>query len=382
VRVTPGGYALAVLAAVASALTLPAAAPGRPGAAYLAAGIGVAALLLASLVMHEIGHALVARRHGAQVGEIAVGFLGTSRHGGYELPGPKGQWRTAAAGPAVSIALAGVMAGAAAGLAAAGIDRLGMLILGFAALANGVFGVLSVLPGTGPDGGRIVRALTWARTGNPAKADMVAARAGQVTGVVVTLAGIAIVALGYLTGLWLALLGVLAFASSRGQARQLLVVQALAGLRVRDIVPLNPAAPRAGWQSWQTVESFLAELAGRAEQAERQAAPGTAVFPLHDFDGRPAGLLTLSQLAAVPPDGRESLRLRDIATPLPHLVTTTADEPLTGLLGRLTGWPKAPAAVHTAGHALVLDDDGMLAGIITPADLTRAGQLGALRRTR
>src|SRR5262249_52853494 len=151
-----------------------------------------ALLLLGSLIMHEIGHALVARRHGARVREVSVGFLGTSQHGSYELPGPKGQWRTAAAGPAVSLILAALTAGAAAGLEAAGIDRLGMLVLGFAALANGIFGVLSLLPGTGPDGGRIVRALTWARTGNPARADLVAARAGQVTGAVLTLAGIAV----------------------------------------------------------------------------------------------------------------------------------------------------------------------------------------------
>jgi Zn-dependent protease len=425
VRLTGGAFFLALLATAVGALSLSAAAPGRTAAAYMAAGVAVAAALLLSLILHEVGHALVARRHGAHTRgsptrDISVGFFGTSAHGSYDLPGPRGQWRSAAAGPAVSLGLAALAAAAAFGLAALGVDRLAMLVLAAVALINGALGVISLLPGAGPDGGRIVRALTWARTGNPAKADLVAARAAQVTGIALVAGGVTVVALGHITGLWLALIGFLAFAAARAQLRRLLVVAALAGMRVSDIVPVRaPVAaaaapdstapdatgpdatgpdaaasdtttphtagtasnPPASWQSWQTVESFMAEqgLTGAAPGGMMMQ-PAAAVFPLHDFDGRPAGLLTLTQLATVPPDRREALRLREIATPVEFLVTTTADEPLTGLMDRLSGLPRVPAAVHTAGHALILDADGRLAGVVTPADLARAGQVGALRR--
>ena len=128
--------------------------------------------------------------------------------------------------------------------------------------------------------------------------------------------------------------------------------------------------------------AFLDDQGLGAAPRPGQAPAGSpaAVFPLHDFDGRPGGLLTLSQLAAVPAGRQDDRRLRDIATPRAHLVTTTPDEPLTSLIGRMSGWPAVPAAVHTAGYALVLGPEGELAGVVTPADLGRAAQLGALRQ--
>jgi hypothetical protein len=59
-------------------------------------------------------------------------------------------------------------------------------------------------------------------------------------------------------------------------------------------------------------------------------------------------------------------------------VMTTPDEPLNDLIARLSVRPGVPAALHTAGHALVLDADGVVAGVLTPADFVRATQLGAL----
>jgi hypothetical protein len=60
------------------------------------------------------------------------------------------------------------------------------------------------------------------------------------------------------------------------------------------------------------------------------------------------------------------------------VVTTTPDEPLGQLLSRLSIRPAIPAALHTAGHALVVTEDGAPAGVLTPDDFRRAGQLGRL----
>jgi Zn-dependent protease len=426
IRLTPGGYVLAIAALVAGGISLPAAAPGRTAAAYLFAAVLLAALLVGSLILHEVGHAFSARRHGVRVDEISVGLFGSTVHGNHELAGPRAQWRVAAAGPAATLALAGVLGGVAAGVAAIGNDRLAVVVFTIAALGNAVLGVLSLLPGAGPDGGRIVRAFTWARTGDPAKAGVMAARTGQVTGVVMATAGAVVIALGFAAGLWLSLIGILAFATSRSQARQLLTAAALTGLRVRDVLPpgtwedgTSPRGtpPQVGVQAWLTVEAFIASQsagddadsadlgtarnlgnagnqanAGNPDYArnpgDTRTVPGTpglagsgaSAFPLVDFDGRPAGLLTLGQLAAVTPDRHDTVRLRDIATPLAHVVTTTGDEPAANLLGRLSVWPRIPVAVHTAGHALVLHPDGALAGVLTPADMARATKLGTLRQ--
>jgi Zn-dependent protease len=377
-RLTIGGYLLMIAALLVSGLSLPIAAPGWPPVAYLAAATAVALLLLVSLVLHELAHAVAARRHGVRVSQITVGFLGGTRHGWYDLPGPRAQWRVAAAGPVASLVMAGLCAAAAAGLSALAVGQLTVLALTTAAWLNVLLGVFSGLPGAGPDGGRIVRALTWARTGDPARAGLVAARAGQITGAIVAAAGLAALLLGHPAGLWIGLIGVLAITASRAETRRLRTEAALSGLRVRDIVPrLEPAAAAA--QAWQTVQAFL-DGEGNGPQPELAGAP--SAVPIRDFDGRPAGILTLSQLAAVPPDRRDTVRLSNVATPLAQVITTSLDEPMQHLLGRLSVRPASPAALHTAGHALVLNADGSAVSVLTPADFARASQLGALRTGR
>jgi Zn-dependent protease len=376
IRLTGGAYLLAMLAVVVSALSLGAAVPGWPTSAYAAATAGVVIVLLASMIGHELAHAVAARRHGAGSGEISVGFFGGTVHGRYKLPTPRAQWHAAAAGPAVSLAAAGISVAAAAGLAALGAGQLTVLVFAVAAWINAVLGVASLLPGAGLDGGRIIRAIAWARTGDPVRAGLTAARTGRATGAALAATGLAALALGYTAGLGLGLIGFLMIAASRAEARQVLLTAALAGLRVRDILPPSPVA---AIHSWQTVRAFL-DGEGPAVVRAGPAGSAATAFPLRDFDGGLAGILTLSQLAAVPAGRREAARLSEVATPIAHVVTTTPDEPLSDLLARMAVRPVIPAALHTMGYALVLGDDGALAGVLTPAHIARASQVGALYR--
>jgi Zn-dependent protease len=369
IRLTVGGYLLAMLVAAAGALTLPAAAPGRSIGAYLAATAGLVALVLASVAGHELAHAILARRHGASMTEVLVGFFGGISHGRHDLTTARAAWRVAAAGPAASLLAAGISTGAALGLSALGAGLLPVTVFAALAWINSFLVIFNLLPGAGLDGGRIVRAVAWARSGDPTRAGLVAARFGQVTGAVLAAAGVAAIALGHLTGIWIGLLGLIMVSASRAEARQTLTTAALSGLRVGDILPgRQPQAPAA--QAWQTVQAFL-------DGGDPAAGIATA-FALRDFDGSPAGLLTLSQLAAVPADHRDAVRLSQVATPLAYVVMTTPNEPLNDLIARLSVRPGVPAALHTAGHALVLDADGGVAGVLTPADFVRATQLGAL----
>jgi Zn-dependent protease len=369
IRLTVGGYLLAMLAAAAGALTLPAAAPGRSIGAYLAATAGLVALILASVAGHELAHAIVARRHGASVTEVLVGFFGGMSHGRHDLTTARAAWRVAAAGPTASLLAAGISTGAALGLSALGAGLLPVTVFTALAWINSFLVIFNLLPGAGLDGGRIVRAVAWARSGDPTRAGLAAARFGQVTGTVLAAAGVAAIALGHLTGIWIGLLGLIMVSASRAEARQTLTTAALSGLRVGDILPhRQPQAPAA--QAWQTVQAFL-------DGGDPAAGIATA-FALRDFDGSPAGLLTLSQLAAVPADHRDAVRLSQVATPLAYVVMTTPNEPLNDLIARLSVRPGVPAALHTAGHALVLDADGAVTGVLTPADFVRATQLGAL----
>lgn len=392
IRFTGGAFILAAFVILAASISLPQYAGGRTTAAYIAAGVAIAILMLASLTLHELGHALAARRRGVSIRDIIIGFAGGTAHGAGdgELTGPKAQWRVAAAGPAVSLTLAAITGGAAAALAVTGVEELVMLILASVAVINAAVGVLGLLPGAGPDGSRIVRALAWARTGDPARAGVTASRAGQVTGLALVAGGLTLIAIGLVAGLWVTLIGIMAYASSRSELRQQRFSAVLAGLRVRDV--MQPVEPGSAAQSWQTVAEFLDEHGlGAYAAAPGAARPGATrfgmpgatatAFALREWSGEPGGLLTLSQLAAVPEDRREATRLREVATPMGHLVTAMPDEQLTDVLPRMSVLPRIPAAMHTAGHALALSPDGSIVGLLTPADLSRAGQFGALRRS-
>jgi Zn-dependent protease len=378
VRLTPGFYLLCMLTVLASAMALPGIAPELPAVVYLAATAGFVAALLVSLVTHELAHGVVARRYGAATREIRIGFFGGPWHGNGEFSTPRALWRVAAAGPAASLLIAGMSIAAAVGLAGLGAGPLPVFVLAITAWINILFAVVNALPGAGLDGGRIVHAWAWGRSGDRARAAVTAARVGQFTGALLTAGGIALFALGYANGAWAGLMGLLMVGASRAQAREVLTIAALTGLRVADILPLGP--PRAV-SGWLTVQAFLDdEMHGgaRADQALGMATSGATAFPVRDFDGRTTGLLTLSQLAVVSAPRRDALRIADVATPVGHVVTTTVDEPLGRLVSRLARRPTIPAALHTAGHALVLGDDGVAAGVLTPADLARASQLGAL----
>ncbi len=393
VTLTPGACVLGVLAAGLGAVTLPALDPGRSLAGYLAAAAGVVVVLLASMVAHELAHSIMARRYGLSV-PVTVGLFGGVRHGrarrpgsaaGQELPGPRAQGQVAAAGPLTSLLLGLASAVAAVTASALGAGLLVVAVAAAAAWVNGLLAVANLVPGAGLDGGRIVRALAWARSGDPARASLIAARFGQVSGAILVAAGVTALALGHLTGLWLGLIGLLMAGASRAEAGQVRTPAALAGVRVRDILPpdggLGPTA-----RGWQTVQDFLGEdfpgqdvpgqdVLGR----DRPGHHGAAAYPVRDFDGQLSGLVTLAQLLAVPENRRSGTRLSQVATPVACLTFTTLDETVTGLRARVAVRPGSAAARHTTGHALVLGPSGELAGLLTPADFAGAVQSGASR---
>jgi Zn-dependent protease len=375
-----------VLAAGFSAITLPAVDPGRSVAGYLAAAVGVVFVLLASMVAHELAHSVTARRYRLRV-PVTVGLFGGLWHGRAqrpgssaepELPTPRAQWQVAAAGPLTSLLLAVISVAAVGLLPVLGAGLLAVAVAAAAAWINGLLAVANLVPGAGLDGGRIVRALAWARSGDSTRAGLIAARFGQVSGAILTAAGVSALALGHPTGLWLGLVGLLMVAASRAEASQVRTSAALAGVLVRDVLPPDGGlAPTT--RGWQTVQAFLDQQSLDEDGGDQLARLGATAYPVRDFDGQLSGLVTLTQLLAVPVSHRGATRLSQVATPVAYLAFTTLDEPLTGLRARLSTAPASPAALHTAGHALVLGPSGELAGLLTPADFARAAQFGALR---
>jgi Zn-dependent protease len=337
---------------------LPAQVPGLTPAAYWLAGAAGAVLFLGSLLAHEIGHALVARRAGLRVRGITLWLLGGVAQLEDEPASPGDELRVAIVGPAVSLALAVGFGLAAVALSVAGGPALVGVVATWLALANAVLAVFNLLPAAPLDGGRVLRGLLWRRHGNRVRASVTATRAGVWVGSGLIGYGL----LGALTGwgigtLWTALIGWFLVTAARQERDQALLGRGLGGLRADQVMATAPALAPA----WFTVDAFL----------RNYVEPWQAtILPLRSFDGHPGGVVTAAALYAVPHDRRHIVRAGDVAIPMSALLVVAPDQPVGDLTARLAGGRTVAAVV--AG--------GQLLGLITADDLARAAAQGGRPR--
>ena len=338
---------------------LPGLVPGLVPSTYWLAAVVATGLFLGSLLAHEIGHALVARRAGLRVRSITLWLLGGVAQLEDEPASPADDLRVAIVGPAISLALAVGFGVAAAALGLLGAPAVAVAALGWLAIANVALALFNLIPAAPLDGGRVLRALLWRRHGNRARAAVTAATAGQVTGYVLIGYGLLGVVTGWGFGtLWTVLIGWFLVAAARQERDHTVVRDGLARVRVADVMtPTTVLAP-----AWFTVDALL------RDQAAAWGPDGAAALPLRSFDGQPAGVVTIAALESVPPSQRHLVRAGDVAVPAWAVAVARPDEPASALLGRLRG--SSGIAVVVAG--------GELVGVVTQAQVVRAvtGGLG------
>src|SRR6476661_4789416 len=169
-------------------------------------------LFLASLLAHELGHSIVAQRNGMQVRGITLWMLGGVAQLDGRMPSAGGEFRIAAAGPAVSYLLGGVFLGLWGLGGALGAPSLLVEAFGWLGFVNLVLGTFNLIPAAPLDGGRILAGAVWAITGNRTRAEIVATRVGQAFGVALIVGGIVgtVVRVPFLS-LWTALMGMFVY---------------------------------------------------------------------------------------------------------------------------------------------------------------------------
>lgn len=333
------------------ASTLPGTVKGYSHGAYWLAGVCGALVLLASLVAHELAHAVVARRAGVAVGSVTLWLFGGVTTLGSEAKTPKAAFRIAIAGPATSLALAAIFFGLVAALPSLGAAPIVGGVASWLAGINLLLGLFNLLPGAPLDGGRVLRAFLWRRHGDSVRASIGAAHAGRVVAFILIGLGLAEFLLGGLVGgVWLAFIGWFIFAASREEEMRISTQQMFSGVRVADAMTARPhTAP-----GWITVDDFVQ----RYVLGDRHSA-----YPVVDRSGSISGLITLRQLRDVAPGRRTTTTVGEVAQPLHEVPSGTPQEPLTALLERM-----APAGHRS--RALVFDGDQVV-GIVTPADVAR-----------
>ena len=354
--------ALAIVLLIVSGLAggqLPNAYPRHSTVVYVMAALITAVLFLASLLAHELAHAAVARRNGVDVQSITLWLLGGVAQLRGEPRSPGSDFRIAVIGPLTSLVvglLFGMLATVAVMLDA---DRMLTGLLAYLAATNIVLAVFNLLPAAPLDGGRVLRAALWHRTGDRERSAITAARSGRAFGFL--LAGLGLLQ-ALLTqtwnGLWLVLVGWFLVSAATAEEQQARTTSKLSGLRVNDVMTKDPVVADGSMH----LDVFVDRLA----MTNRFSS-----YPLVDHEGRLNGLVTLNRVRAVPGGRWPDTRLRDVACPSEEVPTTGPEEPLTTLLPRLQGCAD--------GRAVVLDEQGRVIGIISSTDISRAMQLVDLR---
>ncbi|WP_432138144.1 site-2 protease family protein [Streptomyces sp. bgisy154] len=345
--------------------------PDRPTWQYWFASAVTAVLFLLSLLAHEISHALVARRNGVVVEDITLWLLGGLARLRSEASTPGAELRIAGVGPLVSLVLGALFALAAGLLALFTEGGLAVGALAWLAGINIVLAVFNALPAAPLDGGRLLRAAVWWKTGSLLRATTVATAAGRLLGWVLVGTGLYLVLLGdVFSGIWLVVIGWFVTAVATAEGGQARLREVLGGIPVRDAMSADPVTVPAA----TTVAEFLtdpryryrhsafpvldADTAGAAETGNTaRTAEGT-----RDGAGTVVGLVTLKAADAVPGAERTSTAVARVMTPIADLPTARPDDPLARLV---------PELQADAAHRALVLEDGRLVGIVTSADISR-----------
>lgn len=333
----------------------PAENPGLSDGTYLAMAAVAAALFFASLLLHELGHAVVARREGMQIEGITLWlFGGVARFRGM-FPGAGTELRVAIAGPLVSIGLGVTFVliawAAPLGRAAGGVAAW----LGY---INLVLAAFNLLPAQPLDGGRVLHALLWRRRGDVATATRLAGRAGAALAYLMIGAGLAaFVTLGAFGGAWLAFLGWFLLTASRSEVRAVLMREALGNLRVEQLMTPHPVTVPPS----VSLGRFVDEVAWRTRYTTYPVVEGDAV----------RGLLRWRDVVAVPREDWDRLRVADRLLSRDQIPVLHPRDGAQDALEALVG--------STAGRALVLDEGERLVGLLSISDVMRAIDAGGAR---
>ena len=344
IRVHVSWAVILAVIAVTVVTQLETAAPTTSQPVRWALGAVVAAAFLLSALAHELGHAVVARRAGSPGKVVVVYFFGGAASPSLELQRPRDEIRAALAGPVVSLVIGALSAAIA--VVATGMPGDAPLVIAQVAIViavlNLVLGGANLLPAFPLDGGRVARAVLWARSGDPSTALRGTARIGRGLGIGLGIAGFAVILrFDSIDGLMLALAGWFLISTARALERGADVEAMLEGLIVGDVMDREVTRVPAGL----TLDTFAEQVLGQ---------PGGSVPVVEDGDL--VGMLGERQVRRIRRDRWAATRAGEAMTARDALPEIAPSSTVRAALEQL----------HRSGaDGLPVFEAGSLAGIIT-----------------
>ncbi len=335
---------------------------GSQTTAYVVAVAGALGYF-ASLILHELGHALEARRVGIPILGIDLWFFGGLAHMRREPKTAGEEFKIAAAGPAVTLMLFALCLGAGTALTSSGrftdvaLTREGftttpaLALIGWLGFVNALLFVFNIVPAFPLDGGRIARALIWWRTGDRNRATHATGRSGQAFAIVLGLFGLWSLARGGSSlGLLTMVLALILYQAAGAAVMQGAIGQRIQSITVGDIMDREPV----------TIPAELTLLDAREYFFQRYQRPWFIVI---DAARHFLGVVRQQRVEEEIAAGRPALAVTDVLEEdLP--VRIGQEAPLESLLGS--------EGLGRLGAMVAVDSDGVLQGEVTLAQVRQA----------
>jgi len=334
--------------------------------AYLTTVISVL-LLFVSLILHELGHALVARRQGIGVEQIDLYLFGGLTRMNRDAATPGEDFKVSAAGPLATLGV--ILVCLAIDLAIVGPHRLThaialdqdititpvLLSLSWLLPMNVLLLVFNLMPAYPLDGGRIARSIIWRVTGSRLRGTIISARMGQGLSLVLAAFGLwLLLNYGTFAGLWAIALAFMTYQAARSAVYQSALDERIEGVRVIDIMDAHPVAIGIDTGLQPALDEYFLRY-------------GWSWFPAIDEHGRYAGIVTQERTQASIDAGEGWLTVASVVD-----VERTGswrvgqNRPITDLIGS--------ESLGHLGAVMAVDDEGVLRGVVTVQQLRRAMQ--------
>ncbi|MDP9384882.1 MAG: site-2 protease family protein [Actinomycetota bacterium] len=330
-----------------------------------AVAAAAALLFFGSILLHELGHALAARREGIEVAGIDLFIFGGVMKMSREGPSAGAMFRIAAAGPLVTLVI--VLGAGAAGAALSGlpaitdaarldaavgtsaVEQLVALLIGL----NVILLLFNLVPALPLDGGQILRSAVWAATKDRGKGTRVAAVLGQGFAYLLMAYGAWLFVRGdAFGGVWAVALGFLIGQGARAAAAQNAFAERLEGITVADIMDSDPVTIPAALDAARAYDEYFLRY------------QGWEWFAVVEEDGRFVGLAHRAAVQHAALEERPPPTVREVAGASRTDAQVRIDAPLEALL--------ASEPLRRTGALMALDDEGRLRGVVTFEQVTRA----------
>jgi Zn-dependent protease/CBS domain-containing protein len=313
--------------------------PGYPGIDYWMVGIVATLLFFASIVTHELAHAIVANHLGQPVERISLFIFGGMAHLGHEPTSARDELKIAAVGPLTSFVLGTFFLAIPRAFGFHESYPMWASVFDYLGFINFALGLFNLLPGFPLDGGRILRAMMWARSGDFRQATARASEWGRgIAYGLIFFGALQIFSGSLIGGLWLIFIALFLKGAASASYQSIVIEQVLGSERVSDLMVRDPVTIDAA----MTVADAI---------NDRFMHHGYGAYPVID-NGRVSGLIGLSQVRDCPVEERRYKRVSDIMRRLDSAIVIAPDAPVSNALRQM--------AEADSGRLLVMEAERLV----------------------